>query len=220
MRERARTTLSLLRGVHQFLAEVPVPRGNLDVMRVNERLGACIEQLAAHGVAIEYHGRAKVAATAKIRALARSGRREHLRVVAQAAKIAFTKESGLQRAFRVPRTMRRPLVIADTLRGVADAAGTYRADFAAGGLQGDFPERLHAMADAIVDAVAERDMHVARLRGATAGSIAAAAEGSAIVGILDGLVRSRLREHHESLAQWDAIRRKARHKRYERTATA
>lgn len=206
MHRKGRSTLESFQRVQEFLTQHPFADSPADLGAQAKELDVVIAGLDDESLEQESSTR-NVAVLAKARDTAREELyKDHMRPIAVIAREVFGR-TGMDRAFRLPRSWasNQPLLAASG--AMADAAERAKDTFVARGMPADFVDRLRAAA-ARLDVVRQSRTESARRRvTSTARLNDLLRRGRSAIRQLDGLLTPRLAKDPALLTAWRSATR-------------
>jgi hypothetical protein len=206
MQTRQGNMLQALRNVEVFLEQNAEELDGVVKSDVKQRLNDAIAALQVNVSAQSDGTFGSKGATQKHQALRRALIRDHMLPIARIAAADLPDTPEVQ-PLKMPPGTPTAQRLAAAAYGMAETAARYPDIFTKATLPPDFAAQLTAAADRMIASIGERTKSRLVRRGATQGLKTSLAGGRKIVGVLDALVRSTLRDDPKLLAAWESAKR-------------
>lgn len=206
MRTSQGSILQSLRAVQGFLDANPSKLGSIKSTGARKNLDEAVLRLESQaaiqtGSFINAKG-----VTQRKRLLEKELRRDHMSPIARIAKAELPTTPDM-RPLRMPHGKPTVEKLVGAANGMADSAAKFADVFISAGLPEDFVARLRAASATLLHSVGERMQHRGQRSGATKGLDLGLKRGRKLVGVIDSLVKTALKDDPALLAEWDVVKR-------------
>jgi len=163
-----------------------------------------VEQLTTLAAAQDGSVRASTGETAKQRALSAALRTDHMRPIADIAKLKLRGTPEFIK-LRMPAGNARGVPLVTSALGMAEAASVHAEVLKANGCRPNFLDELRTAAAAVAKSVDGRNKHRKDRAGSTRALIAEERRARTALRVLDATVRPQLGDDEKLLGQWKAV---------------
>ncbi|HVA89919.1 MAG TPA: hypothetical protein VNL71_08740 [Chloroflexota bacterium] len=199
-------TLQALRAAHAFIAHHAHRIPGVAESGAYRRLGEIVTEAETRASAQATADLAARSATRTFWSVRGALLRDHLAPIITIAAVEIASVPQLS-VLSMPPRWASAIRLHGLAYGIASAAERHSDRFVAAGLSSDFADRTRAAADAMRDALLERDRLITQRVGARSGLADSLTAGRRVVHVLDAMMWSALKEDKALLAAWHQAQR-------------
>jgi hypothetical protein len=194
--------------VRWFLDHYPEALGLVSGASTRTALDEVVRELEGNGTAQHGAHRRATSATPFRKELRETLRVEHMQPIAAIAKAQLLgSPATLMQKFELPDKQTPDVVLITAARAMSKAAAEYEQLFLAEKLPSDFIPQLDAAANALQDALVERNGSRLERRRATTGLESQLFKAREVIRVLNGLVVKQIARNPDLLAEWKMAKR-------------